>query len=92
MIVMLPGKRGSSGFTASILGASAFEASTFGASISTASTLGASGFGEVSSCSGASFAASTSAAAITGSLGADVSEAAGPAPRVPVSSLVGWGC
>ena len=39
MIITLPGKRGASGFTASILGASALGASAFGASTLAASTL-----------------------------------------------------
>jgi hypothetical protein len=55
MIVTLPGKRGASAFTASILGASILGASILELGLDlwrfhlTASTLGASGFGEVSS-------------------------------------------
>jgi hypothetical protein len=58
----------------------------------TASSFGASGFGEVASWSGASLAALTSVAAMTGSFAAGISGAAGPAPEVPISPLAGWDC
>ena len=97
MIVTLPGKRGASGFTASILGASTLGASSFGSLNLGRLDLGGVHLGRVGLGRGRLLIGrerrrlDLTAAAVTGSLGAGMSEAAGPAPRVPVSPLVGSG-